>query len=114
MLTYEERLASDSRWALAEGSRHFDQKSAVQETLQEIAHRLDSLRIPYAIVGGMALFLHGFRRFTEDVDILVTSEGLKAAHSHLVGLGYIPLFQGSKHLRDAARGLRIALLITGG
>src|SRR5258708_19799096 len=112
--TYEEHLDSDTEWALSEGSRHFEEKSAVHQTLREIASRLDSLQIPYAVVGGMALFLHGFRRFTDDVDILVTAEGLKAVHQHLVGLGYVPLFQGSKNLRDATSGVRIEFLITGG
>ena len=28
----------------------------------------------------MAMFLHGFRRFTEDVDVLVTREGLAKIH----------------------------------
>ena len=112
--TYEEHLDADTEWALSEGSRHFDKKSAVHETLQEIARRLESLRIPYAVVGGMALFLHGFRRFTEDVDVLVTAEGLRAVHANLIGLGYVPMFQGSKNLRDAARGVRIKFLIAGG
>src|SRR5579863_8961274 len=85
MLTYEERLDADTEWALSEGSRHFDKKSAVHDTLQEIARRLNDLQIPYAVVGGMALFLHGFRRFTEDVDVLLTAEGLKAVHQNLVG-----------------------------
>jgi hypothetical protein len=35
----------------------------------------------------MALFHHGLRRFTEDVDILVTKEGLKKIHAELAGLG---------------------------
>jgi hypothetical protein len=114
MLTYEQRLDRDPRWALSEGGRHFDQKSSVHEALREITERLHSLGIPYAVVGGMALFLHGFRRFTEDVAILVTAEGLKSAHAHLIGLGYVPLFQGSKNLRDASRGVRIEFLLTGG
>src|SRR6476661_9463486 len=75
--SYEELLDSNEGWALSEGSRHFDEKSAVFSALQRIARRLDELQIPYAIVGGMALFKHGFRRFTEDIDILVRKEDLK-------------------------------------
>src|SRR5260370_34993876 len=84
--TYEDQLNADTEWALREGSRHFDEKSAVHDALREIARRLDSLGIAYAIVGGMALFLHGFRRFTEDVDVLVTAEGIKSIHQILIGL----------------------------
>lgn len=111
---YESALDSDTEWALSEGSRHFEEKSAVHDSLREIAGRLDSLQVPYAIVGGMSLFLHGFRRFTEDVDVLVTAEGLKTIHEKLIGLGYVPLFAGSRNLRDVARGVRIEFLVTGG
>ncbi|HEY3969113.1 MAG TPA: nucleotidyl transferase AbiEii/AbiGii toxin family protein [Planctomycetaceae bacterium] len=112
--TYEEQLDSDMEWALSEGSLHFDQKSVVHSALREITQRLDALQIPYAVVGGMALFLHGYKRFTDDVDLLVTPAGLKAIHERLIGLGYVPLFEGSKNLRDAARGVRIEFLVTGG
>jgi hypothetical protein len=61
----------------------------------------------------MALFKHGFRRFTEDVDILVSRDGLKAIHAHLEGLGYVPPFNGSKNLRDTEHGVRIEFLIAG-
>jgi hypothetical protein len=61
----------------------------------------------------MALFRHGFRRFTEDVDILVTAEGLKTIHEKLEGLGYTPPFVGSKNLRDAENGVRIEFLVAG-
>jgi len=111
---YEQHLDDDLEWALSEGSRHFEQKSAVHEALRGISQRLDSLKIPYAIVGGMALFLHGFRRFTEDVDVLVTADGLAAIQQQLVGLGYVPLFSGSRNLRDAAHGVRIEFLVAGG
>ncbi len=33
-LPYETHLHQDPRWALKEGSRHFDEKSAVHQTLQ--------------------------------------------------------------------------------
>src|SRR6185295_18167394 len=82
-------------------------------TLYKITQRLAELRIPYAVVGGMAMFYHGYRRFTEDVDILVTPEGLKEIHAKLEGLGYLPPFAGSKQLRDTESGVRIEFLITG-
>src|SRR4051795_1000170 len=82
---YETQLERDPRWALSEGSRHFEEKSAVFEALRKITGRLKGLGIPYAVVGGMALFKHGLRRFTEDVDILVTKEGLRKIHEQLEG-----------------------------
>jgi hypothetical protein len=111
--TYEELLNRDPRWALSEGSRHFEEESAVFKALHAISERLNSLGIPYAVVGGMALFRHGIRRFTEDVDILVTKDDLKRIHRELEGLGYRPPFNKSKHLRDTTLGVKIEFLTTG-
>ena len=113
LTTYEERLNADPRWALREGSMHFDQENSVFRSLEKITRRLDELGVPYAVVGGMALFHHGYRRFTEDVDLLVTRESLKVIHERLVGLGYVPPFTGSKNLRDTETGVKIEFLVTG-
>jgi hypothetical protein len=114
MLTYEERLSQDSRWALSEGSRHFEIDSSVQRSLERIARRLGELEIPYAVAGTLAMFYRGYRRFTEDVHLLVTRQGLNKIHEELEGLGYVPPFTGSKHLRDAESGVRIEFIVTGG
>jgi hypothetical protein len=111
--TYEERLGRDSRWALSEGSKFFAGTSDVQEALRKITGKLRELGIDYAVAGGMALFNHGFRRFTEDVDLLVTRESLMEIHCKLEGMGYLPPFRGSKHLRDTANGVKIEFLVTG-
>ena len=92
---------------------HFEKESAVHKTLRDIARRLDELGIPYAIAGGMALFFHGYRRFTEDVDILVTREGLEEIHRRLEGLGYVRPFTGSRNLRDTESGVRVEFLVAG-
>lgn len=111
--SYEELLNGDSRWALSEGSRHFEESSAVFAALHKITSRLKELGIPYAVVGGMALFQHGLRRFTEDVDLLVRRDDLKVIHDKLRGLGYLPPFATSKHLRDTQLGVKIEFLTTG-
>ena len=113
LIPYEKRLDDDWGRALSEGSRFFEEKSAVQDTLRKITGRLGDLGIPYAVVGGLALFKHGYRRFTDDVDLLVTPEGLKQIHDRLEGLGYVPPFTGSKQLRDTETGVRIEFLISG-
>jgi hypothetical protein len=113
MIAYEQRLKQDKRWGLREGSMHFERESAVHKTLERIAGRLEQLGIPYAVAGAMALFFHGYERFTTDVDLLVTPEGLREVHRQLEGLGYLPPFQGSKQLRDTQSGVRIEFLTTG-
>ncbi len=113
MITYEQRLNHNLDWALREGSMHFEKDSAVHKTLRKITRRLEELGIPYAVVGGMAMFFHGYRRFTEDVDLLVTRDGLVEIHRRLEGLGYVPPFEGSKQLRDTEHGVRVEFLTTG-
>ncbi len=110
---YKKRLDADMNWALREGGMFFQGESEVQKSLRRITGRLNDLGIDYAVVGGMALFLHGFRRFTEDVDILVTREGLQRLHGALEGSGYRPPFAGSKNLRDTENGVRIEFLVAG-
>lgn len=110
---YEDDLNADPRWALSEGSRFFEGEGRVQEALAKITRRLSELDIPYCVVDGMALFQHGYRRFTEDVDILVTKDGLRKIHEKLSGLGYLPPFNRSKNLRDVELGVRIEFLIAG-
>lgn len=112
-VTYEQLLNQDLEWALIEGSLFFEGRGRVQETLKRITARLEQLGIPYAVAGGVALFLHGYRRFTEDVDLLVTSEGLERVHQELDGLGYLRPFEKSKNLRDAESKVKIEFLIAG-
>jgi hypothetical protein len=113
MIDYEQRLNSDTALAFREGGMHFEKGSAVHKALRRITQRLGELAIPYAVVGGMAMFYHGYRRFTEDVDILVTAEGLVQIHEELSGRGWIEPFEGSKQLRDAENGVRVEFLVAG-
>ncbi|MCC7419244.1 MAG: hypothetical protein IT428_03070 [Planctomycetaceae bacterium] len=112
-LTYEQRLSRDEDWAMTDAGRFFDERGSVHQTLREISSRLEQLGIPYAVCGGMALFHYGFRRFTEDVVLLVTSEGLRKIHDELEGRGFLPPFAGSKNLRDTATGVRVEFLVAG-
>jgi len=111
--SYRERLSADSRWALREGSMHFDKENAVFRSLERITKRLEGLGVPYAVCGGMALFQHGYRRFTEGVDLLVTRESLQLIHDKLDGHGYVPPFAGSKNLRDTDTGVKSEFIVTG-
>jgi hypothetical protein len=112
-IAFEQLLNRDARSALSQGSQFFEGKGSVQEALLKITRRLDELGVPYCVAGEMALFQLGYRRFTEDVDIPVTREGLTEIHSKLSGLGYLPPFPSSKNLRDTENGVRIKFLVAG-
>ena len=72
----------------------------VQRALLKLVRLLDEARIPYAIVGGMALNEYGYRRVTVDVDVLLTREGLAALKRLALGRGYVEKFPGSRGLKD--------------
>lgn len=98
-------------WTLREAGRR---RELVNETLDRVARRLTEEGIPYAVIGGMALVAHGFVRFTNDVDLLTTREGLDRIHQRLVGRGYRPAFEGSrKKLRDTQTGIDVEFITTG-
>jgi len=92
---------------------YFDRRSAVHETLRRLTKALDELRVDYVVAGAMAMFLHGFRRFTEYVDVIVTREGLAIIHEALEGRGYVKPFAASKNLRDTQTGVKIDFMISG-
>jgi hypothetical protein len=110
-------MADSSRptWsAVREGDLLFMKKGPVWESLLRLAASLEAEGIAYALVGGLGLIAHGFERFTRDVDILMTPEGLEEFHRTLVGRGYAPAFPGArKSFRDATSGVRIEILATG-
>lgn len=112
-VAYEQLARAGGLAGLTHAGAFFMEDNPVKKSLRKITSKLSALRIPHAVVGGMALVLHGFERTTVDVDLLVTEEGLRAAHEALEGLGYVAPFAGSKNLRDAETGVRIEFLVAG-
>lgn len=99
---------------LREMSEFYAGKGDVYRTLRRLAQRLEQEGIPYAVIGGMALAGHGLVRATQDVDILLTPEGLARFRERLVGRGYRPAFPGAqKSFRDTETGVRIEVVIAG-
>lgn len=113
MEAFEKRMRRGGQTALAEVAQFFMKRDPVHQTLQELARRLDDAQVAYAIVGGMALVAHGYLRTTEDVDVLVSRDGLDAVHAALSGRGYVPPHGGSRNLRDTRTGVRVEFLVSG-
>jgi len=55
--------------------------------------------IPFVVIGGHAVVLHGYQRNTFDLDLLVPEGSLPAAKSVLVQLGYTPYFESGAFLQ---------------
>jgi hypothetical protein len=99
---------------LRESEAFFGGGGAVHKTLRSLAKRLDAEGIPYAILGGMALNIHGFVRETVDVDVLLARESLDRFRERLVGRGYVPAFAGAlKSYKDTETGVRIDFIAAG-
>jgi hypothetical protein len=89
-------------------------KDAVDEALSRLTSRLNDAHIPYAIIGATAMAVHGLWRFTTDIDVLTTPEGLDEIHKLLVGRGYVPMFPGArKTLRDAVTNVPLDFVMSG-
>lgn len=78
----------------------FMNSSKVHHSLKALVQRLDELHIPYGIIDAMTLNKYGYRRITQDVDVLLTAEGLAAFKQAYLGRGYVEKFLGSRDLRD--------------
>ena len=56
----------------------------------------------------------GYSRFTEDIDILLSHEGLDRFKEKCLGLGYTSAFPGAeKSFKDAKTGVRIEVIVAG-
>src|SRR5215510_4536699 len=110
---FQETISSPSD-AFDEGLRFFAGKGMVNNALTQIIRRLNDLRIDYAVIGAVALNQYGYRRFTEDIDLLLTKEGLERFHREMIGLGYRPAFEGSqKQFRSTAENVRVEIVTAG-
>ncbi len=67
--------------------------------LERLVKALNQSKIPYAIVGGVAVALHGAPRGTIDIDIVIkhTAEFFKSAETCLKGLGFLPRLPVTAH-----------------
>ena len=98
----------------AEGLRYFMGEGTLNRTLARLANDLDQRGIDYIVIGAVALLAHGYPRFTEDIDLVMTREGLQKFHDELIGLGYAAAFPGArKRLRSTTDGVTIEVMTTG-
>ncbi len=98
----------------AEGLRYFMGEGGIDNALARLCEDLERHGIDYMVIGAVALMAHGYPRFTEDIDLVLTREGLEAFHRELVGLGCLPAFEGArKRLRFAGGGVPVEVILAG-
>ena len=107
-------LLSSPDATYGEGLKFFQGKGMLNAALRKIAADLDREQIDYAAIGAIALNRHGYRRFTEDIDLLMTREGLERFRDRLVGLGYRPAFEGArKKFRTVQENIPVDIISAG-
>jgi hypothetical protein len=98
----------------AEGLRFFRGEGMINDALKRLVRDLESHGINYSVIGAIALNQHGYRRFTEDIDLLLTKDGLEKFRERLVGLGYRPAFQDArKKFRTTEENIPVEIITTG-
>ncbi len=101
-------------WLGAEEARRFFMgESDPQRTLERLVEVLHRKKIPYAVIGAMALNEWGYRRVTVDVDILLTADGLRELRSEVLGRGYRERVPGGRGLKDLETGVDIDVVLAG-
>ena len=107
-------LISSPTNAYAEGLRFFRGDGMINEALKRLTDDLDKNEIDYAVIGAVALNNHGYRRFTADIDLLLTKDGLKKFTETLVGLGYRPAFTGAtRKFRTSGENIPVDIITAG-
>lgn len=100
--------------AYAEGLKFFRGVGMLNDALTKLANDLERNGIEYVVIGAIALNQHGYRRFTEDIDLVLSREGLEAFREKLVGLGYRPAFAGArKKFRTTDDNVPIEVIVSG-
>jgi len=106
MRTLSERLRESGRFHMGVGKVH--------ETLRTLASELTEAGIPYAVIGGMALNAHGYRRQTTNVDVLVRPKGLALFLGRLLDQRYLATVRSAPNtFMNSSTGVEVKLLITG-
>ncbi len=100
--------------AYQEGLRFFMGEGILNETLRRVTKDLENHQIDYSVIGAVALNQHGYRRFTEDIDLLLTRDGLQKFRNELIGRGYRPAFEGAtKKFRTTEENVTVEIITSG-
>ncbi|CAF2147006.1 unnamed protein product [Rotaria magnacalcarata] len=92
--TFTQKLKSKS--FIRDLSMFLNKDGPIWLTIKSLAHDLESHKVDYAIIGGLAVYAHGYERTTTDCDILLSKADYEKFMAKLVNLGLEPKFQGAR------------------
>lgn len=108
------KTAPFSFWKrLKEIDMFFQKNDPVHKSMRRIVKRLEKAKIPYAIVGGMAVNAHGHHRTTDDLNVLLTAEGLAEFRKRFVPKQYETHSRLPRRFTDRTHQVSIDFLVTG-
>ena len=61
----------------------------LESELREVVRLFNKAKIDYALCGGMAVAVHGYPRFTKDIDLLVSDACLERAKEVAKSVGFL-------------------------
>lgn len=94
-------------------SMFFQKNDPVYHAMRRLVRRLDRAGIPYAIMGAMAINLHGARRTTDDVDVLLNSDGLQRFRREILPKFYDPVAGRPRRFTERKSGVVLHVLEAG-
>jgi len=67
----------------------YEDVQTLESELRELVRLFNQEKVDYALCGGMAVALHGYPRFTRDIDLLVPAECLSRARTVAATAGFL-------------------------
>jgi hypothetical protein len=98
---------------LKEIDMFFQGRGSVHKTMRRLVRKLEKAKIPYAIVGGMAVNAHRYQRTPGDVNVLLTAEGFAEFRRRFVDKDYGLVPGRKKRFVDQASQVTLDVLVTG-
>ena len=117
-LANKKRLARKAKafnfWdRLKEIDMFFQKRDKVHQSMYRLVKRLEKAKIPYAIMGGMAVNAHNHQQTTGNVDVLLTQNGIHEFRDIFVPRDYSPVPQKSRRVVDRRNDVVIQFLVAG-
>src|SRR5262249_31515782 len=98
---------------LEEIGMFFEGRSPQHRTMRRLVKKLEKAKIPYAIVGAMAVNAHGQERTTKDVDVLLSRQGFDEFRGQFVPKDYDPVRGRPRRFLDRTTKVTFDILVTG-
>jgi hypothetical protein len=99
--------------ALKEAEMFFEKRDKVHRAVRRLVSKLDSARLQYCIVEGLALNAHKYRRVTVDIDLLMDRPSFDHFTRELKGFNYQRVSGRTRRFVEQRSQVQLDILITG-